>query len=230
MSKTYGIILAGGQGKRMQKNIPKQFLFLAQKPILAYSLETFNSLKEIDYLLITSPRKNIPEVEKIVNQYKIYKVAKIIPGGKTRQESVWQVLSSCSFEKNDILIIHDAVRPLATKGLIKKCLTQVKKGFSAGVYVPVKDSLAEIKENSISKNIARENIYQAQTPQAFLYQVIKDAHLKYLNNKKSFSDDVSLVLEAGYQVKKIDGFYKNIKITFPEDLILGETFLKEIKN
>jgi len=228
MAKTYAFLLAGGTGSRLNKTVPKQFLAISRKPILAYSLEKFNSLNIIDQIILVIPDGYLSKVNKIIKKYKITKAVKIIIGGATRQESVYKALSFNFFQNKDFIIIHDTARPFVRTDLIKKCYQEIKSHKAVGLYVPVKETIAEVNLKLISKTLCRDKLYQAQTPQAFTYQIIKKAHEKALKRKEfDSSDDVSLVHKAGYKVKKAEGSYQNIKITSLEDLFLARIMAKK---
>lgn len=213
MKKTYAIILAGGRGLRLNNRTPKQFMLLAGKPVLAWSLETFNALAEIDHIITVTPEEFIPQAASIAREYGISKMLKIIPGGATRQESAHNALTSLDFSGEDILVFHDAARPFVRPDAIRACVTETGVHGAAALYVPVQDTVAEVQDDFVVSVPARDRIRYAQTPQAFRFSVIGRAHESALSTGTLFTDDVSLALAAGFKVKMVEGDYSNFKIT-----------------
>lgn len=213
MSTTYAIILAGGMGLRLNNRTPKQFLLLAGKPVLAWSLETCDALAEIDHIIAVTPEEFIPRASEIARDCGIRKMLKVIPGGATRQESAHKALTSFDFSDNDILVFHDAARPFVRPDVIRSCVSEAGIHGAAAVYVPVQDTVAEVRDDFVVSVPARDRIYYAQTPQAFRFSVIGRAHESALASGALFTDDVSLALAAGFKVKMIEGDYSNFKIT-----------------
>ncbi|MBN2157993.1 MAG: 2-C-methyl-D-erythritol 4-phosphate cytidylyltransferase [Spirochaetes bacterium] len=213
MNKTYAIILAGGMGLRLNKRTPKQFLLLAGKPVLVWSLQTCNALAEIDHIIAVIPEEFIPQANELVAEYDIRKMLKIIPGGTTRQESAHNAIVSDNFDDNDILVFHDAARPFIRPDLLRSCVSEAGIHGAAAVYVPVQDTVAEIRDDFVVSVPPRDRIYYAQTPQAFRFSVIGSAHESAIAHGGFFTDDVSLAIAAGFRVKMIEGDYSNFKIT-----------------
>jgi 2-C-methyl-D-erythritol 4-phosphate cytidylyltransferase len=213
MERTYAIILAGGRGLRLNNRVPKQFLSLGEKPVIVWSLELCDALPEIDAILTVIPDEFIPEAERIAKTHNIHKIMKIVPGGSTRQESAYNALTSIHFSDDDILVLHDAARPFIRPDMMRTCITEAKIHGGAAVYVPVQDTVAEIKDDFVISVPPRDRMYYAQTPQAFRFSIISRAHEIALSNGVSATDDVSLVLAAGYKIKMINGDFSNFKIT-----------------
>ena len=218
MSKIYVIILAGGKGTRMEEDTPKQFLILGNKPLILWSTETFSKIDIIDHIIIVSPEEFIPETNALIKKHMPDKILKIISGGATRQKSAYNAVNCHEFHDDDILIFHDAARPFISKDIIIQCINETRIHGAASVYVPATDTIAEIEKGFVKSIPSRKNMYRTQTPQAFLYKIIEDAHekalLKGINN---VTDDVSLVISEGYKIKTVDGDELNIKITRKAD-------------
>ena len=223
----YVVILAGGIGSRIKSELPKQFLKLNEQPVLIHTLKKFD-IPEITGKIIVMPDEYIPMANSILEEYKMKDILAIVPGGKTRQGSSYNALNSLEFNEDDILICHDAARPFVKQEYIKACITETIKTGASGLYVKAIDTIAEA-ENEYIKNIpSRDELYYTQTPQVFRYNILKEAHELALSKKiTNATDDVSLVLDAGYKVKIVEGDYDNIKITTPFDLKIGEMMLKE---
>jgi 2-C-methyl-D-erythritol 4-phosphate cytidylyltransferase len=217
MQKTYAIILAGGRGLRLASKMPKQFLPLGNKPVIAWSLELCQTLSEIDHILAVVPEDYIPEINSIISAHGIDKFIKTVHGGATRQESAFNAISAVHFSHDDIILFHDAARPFVSAETMLSCITASKEHGAAAAYVPVHDTIAEIDHDFVTSVPLRDRMYYAQTPQGFRFSIIKAAHENAFGSGLSYTDDVSLVLAAGYKVKMIDGDYSNFKITTDYD-------------
>lgn len=218
MSKVYAVILAGGKGLRLGDEIPKQFLLLNDMPVIAWSMEKFDSIKEIDHIIIVSSESEMEKTGYIAKDYIKNKPVDIIKGGSTRQESSYNAVSYRKFKEEDIILLHDAARPFVSKELIISCINKVKHFNGSALYVSAIDTIAVIENENVISIPSRENLYYTQTPQAFKYHVIKKSHENaVLKNITNFSDDVSMVIKTGFKVKKVDGSYDNIKITTKTD-------------
>ena len=227
MKGIYAIILAGGRGLRFGDATPKQFLPLIDKPIILWSLEKFTAIPEINEIIIVSPQEYISRTKEMITEYKT-KSIRVIAGGDTRQQSSYNAICSMSFNDDDILIFHDAVRPFVSIEIILNCVRETEEHGAAGVYVRAIDTVAEIKDATIQSIPDREDLYYAQTPQSFQYGIIRHAHeIALSGNVSNASDDVSLVLHAGYGVRAVEGNYRNIKITTPLDYEIAQSMQGE---
>jgi 2-C-methyl-D-erythritol 4-phosphate cytidylyltransferase len=230
MSSVYGIILSGGSGSRLGNEMPKQFIDLGGKPLIAWSLLRFNSHPSIHGIIVVSANENINEINKICQHFNISKLLKVIPGGKTRQESSYNAVSSYNYKDDDILLIHDAARPFLTDRIISDSISSATEYGAAAVYVKSIDTITEIKNGFVVSIPNREDLFFAQTPQSFRYDIIHASHENAVNSGSSgSSDDVSLVLNSGYKIKKVDGEYFNLKITVTSDIDLAIKILEKNK-
>jgi len=226
---TYAIILAGGSGSRLGSSEPKQFLELGNRPVMAWSLEAFNSHPLVDHIITVVPDAYRQRIAAIVDRYTISKHIQIVQGGITRQGSSWNAVRSADFAEDDILLLHDAARPFVNSDIIKNCVVTAEKHGAAGTYVPAVDTITEIDENTVNRTLERRLLYYTQTPQAFRYSIILDAHLKSNDaGRGPATDDVSLVRNAGYQVHAVEGDYSNIKITTEYDYRLAQWFCSQL--
>lgn len=230
--KITAIVMAAGQGKRMNSSVAKQFLTLLNKPILYYSLKAFEDSSVDDIILVTGRGQTEYCHENIIKPYQLNKVSKIVEGGKERYDSVYQGLINS--EDTDYVLIHDGARPLITKKLIEETILEVIKRKACIVGTPVKDTIKVVdREGFISKTPDRSSLWSAQTPQAFEYQAIRKAYdLFYAlahRQELAITDD-AMMYETFIKkpVKMILGNYSNIKVTVPEDLEVAETILKGI--
>ncbi len=217
--KTYAIIPAGGLGLRAGSATPKQYINFSSKPLIAYTLDTFQKCDEIDEIIISIQTKYFELLENIVETFNFNKVTKIIEGGNTRQNSVFNALSSISPLSNDTMVVHDAVRPLLSKELLITALNSSKTADSIVTAIKAKDTLINGNE-FIDNYLDRINVFYVQTPQIFKYYILKEAF--DIANEQNFlgTDESMLVKNAGYNVKIIKGSNLNFKVTTKEDLEL----------
>lgn len=228
--KAAAIVLAAGQGKRMQADRPKQYLLLKEKPILYYALKAFEGSLVDEVILVTGSGEEEYCRQEIVEKYGFKKVTQIVPGGKERYDSVFSGLNAL---KNSGLLdgyvfIHDGARPFISPELIEKLLeeTRVHKACVAGM--PVKDTIKIADaEGKVAATPNRELVWQIQTPQVFSYDLILDAYQKLFAQEQIQVTDDAMVLEqmTGHPVWLVKADYQNIKITTPEDLGVAEVFL-----
>lgn len=226
--RTAAIILAAGQGKRMQSNIPKQYLKLKDRPLITYALEVFED-SFIDEIILVVGKGEIKYCKKeIIEKYKFKKVVEIIEGGKERYHSVYEGIKR--LKNIDYVYIHDGARPFITMDIIERAYVEVKKEKACVVGMPVKDTIKIVNNNGIVKETPNRNtVWQVQTPQVFLYQLIKEGYDNLIEEEGCNITDDAMVVETILKssVKMIEGSYKNIKITTPEDLQIAEVFLNK---
>lgn len=214
MKKT-AIIVAGGSGTRMGKELPKQFLGIHGKPILLHSVDAFlRSFEDIRIVLVIPPAY-IDHARQLISSFAYDCDITITKGGETRFHSVQNGLS-CIVDQG-LVFIHDAVRCLVTPDLIRRCAAEAEIHGSAIPVVPVRDS---IRKQSVDKQgsevVSREGLFIVQTPQTFLTDFILPAfEIPYSN---AFTDEATVAEAYGLKVHLVDGEERNIKITFPEDL------------
>jgi 2-C-methyl-D-erythritol 4-phosphate cytidylyltransferase len=218
MNKT-ALIVAGGSGTRMESNLPKQFLLLAKKPILMHTIEAFyNSI--VDHIILVLPQSQIEFWNQLCQTHQFPIQHQIVTGGASRFESVQNGLQQCN--DDDLVAIHDGVRPFISKEIIINSFETAEQKGNAVAAVRLKDSIRKV-ELLGNKNVNRDNYYLIQTPQTFKAQLIKEAYA--VQDHINFTDDASVLESNGHAINLIAGDYKNIKITTPEDLLVGEAFL-----
>lgn len=227
MNKTYTIILAGGKGLRIGGDIPKQFLPLGDRFMILRTIDLFDSLERIDGIIVVLPADCISTFYNELVKSNYRKITKVIEGGKTRQGSAYNALKSNDFDDEDILIFHDAARPFIDKETVISLINAVEETGSAGTYVKVIDTIAEIKDNFVNNIPDRNILYSAQTPQGFRFRVIKKAHDDAREaGIIDATDDVTLVLRTGGRVEAVPGNYDNFKITTESDYRRALRFLE----
>ena len=218
------VIAAAGSGSRMKSSVNKQFLLLDGIPVLAHTLKVFQDAEVIDEIVIVASEKELLSIGELVDKYNITKVKEITKGGATRQESV-----KCGLEKisGSRVLIHDGARPFVTKDQIEEVAQRLLYCSAAAVGVKVKDTIKRVnKDNVIVETLDREELVQIQTPQGFVSDVIIDAHNRAEKEGILVTDDCALAEYMGIDVYVVEGSSRNIKITVPEDLEIGEAFLK----
>lgn len=228
--KITAIVLAAGRGKRMNSKVQKQFLELGGKPVLYYSLNCFQQSPLVtDIILVTGAESVAFCKEEIVEKYGFTKVNKVIPGGKERYDSVYEGLLSC--ENSDFVLIHDGARPFITQEILERGMTGVRETGACVIGMPSKDTVKVSDENGFVQETPERNlVWSVQTPQIFEYSLIRNAHEKIrCENMTGITDDAMVVERAsGTKIRLVEGSYKNLKITTPEDLDIAEIFLKNI--
>ena len=229
--KNTAIVLAAGQGKRMNSKVQKQFLELGGKPLLYYSLKCFQDSGMIRDIILVTGAESVPFCkEEIVEKYGLTKVTKVIPGGKELYDSVYEGLLSC--ENSDFVLIHDGARPFITEEIIRRGIQGVEKTGACVIGMPSKDTVKIADtQGYVAETPDRSTVWTIQTPQIFEYRLIREAHEKIrCRDMSAITDDAMVVeQETGVKVALVEGSYKNIKITTPEDLDIAEIFLKALK-
>ena len=220
------IILAGGKGKRMGASVSKQFIELKGKPIIYYTLKKFEENKNIDNIVVVLPPDEVSYFkEEILKKYSL-KIDKIVLGGTERQDSVYNALKSIADTETDIVLIHDGARPFISNRIINDGIKYANEYGAAAPGVMPKDTIKVKNENNFSINTPdRSSLVAIQTPQVFKYKEILKCHEKVKVNKEVVTDDTMVVEKYGYKVYLYEGEYTNIKVTTPEDLILGEMLI-----
>ncbi|MDR5588565.1 MULTISPECIES: 2-C-methyl-D-erythritol 4-phosphate cytidylyltransferase [Clostridium] len=215
------IVVAGGKGKRMGTVQSKQYLNLNGKPILYYTIKSFLDCKLVDNIILVVPSHEMDYCEKEILEKHSLKINKIVAGGNERYDSVYNGLIKA--KGSDIVLIHDGVRPFVSEKLIENAIKYAEEYGAAAPGVMPKDTIKIIDSSRFSlKTPNRSDLVSVQTPQAFKYDLIYDCHKKIKNEDVKITDDTMVVEYFGNKVYIYEGEYTNIKITTPEDLIIGE--------
>lgn len=230
MQDATAIVLAAGQGSRMQSSKAKQFMDLQGKPLLYYSLKTFAD-SGIGNIVIVTGQDDIDYCrEMIVDYYHIDHVHAIVPGGKERYHSVYEGLKAVQDAR--VVMIHDGARPFVTQAMIEASYDTAKEKGAVIVGVPVKDTIKQVSKGGIALDTPdRNTLWQIQTPQSFSYNLIRSAYDRMFEQEDKAITDDAMVLEryGRHQVTVIMGDYHNIKITTPEDMIVANAYLDAIR-
>ncbi len=229
MVQSVAIIVAGGSGKRMLRDLPKQFLSLDGIPVLTRTLSKFEKAMSVVRIVLVVPEEDMDYAkDEIVDKHRILKVEHIQAGGKTRQDSVRKGLEMVD-DRDDIIVIHDGVRPFLSEELIDLSIREAVRNGAVVPVIPLTDTVKLVGEDGIIRNtLGRNDLRLAQTPQAFRREIILEAYRNAYREGFYGTDDASLVERMGVSVKTIPGSYDNIKITTPGDIILGKLLLKKI--
>lgn len=218
----YAIIVAGGSGSRMQHDLPKQFIEVAGKPVLMHTIEQFYAYNEDVRLIIVLPEQQQLTWRNLCQKYKFTIFHMVVTGGATRFGSVKNGLAMV--HGDGLVAVHDGVRPFISTKIIKETYQAASEHGAAVVAVSPKDSVREINANG-SKAVPRINYKLVQTPQCFQVALLRKAYEQ--PESDHFTDDASVVEKLGEKITLVEGSYRNIKITTPEDLILAEAFAKK---
>jgi 2-C-methyl-D-erythritol 4-phosphate cytidylyltransferase len=231
------VIPAAGKGSRMNANKDKQFIKIKGKPVLALTIEAFQNCSLVDEIvLVTSKDQILKFKQDIVDKYRLTKVSSIQDGGNERQQSVMKGLEAVD-GKCDIVLIHDGVRPFISERTITATIDAAREFGAACACVQQKDSIKVGDENDfIQKSLDRSKIWIAQTPQAFKYKLVMDAHLS-AEKDGFFGNDDSVLVERFCKIKELEtkvkivtGQYDNIKITTDEDIIIADAIAESRGN
>ena len=224
--KNVAIVLAAGQGKRMKSKVQKQYLLIKEKPVLYYTLSAFENSPLITEIILVTGKDEIAYCQKeIVENYGFSKVQKIVAGGKERYHSVYEGIKA--IETADYVFIHDGARPFVDGEMITRVCDAVAEFKACVVGMPVKDTIKIADDAGFAEQTPdRRKVWQIQTPQTFEYQLIKGAYEKLLEDEPEGITDDAMVVETmtDHKVKLVEGSYRNIKITTPEDLDIATIF------
>lgn len=225
--RTVALVPAAGRGLRMGGHIPKQFLALGGRPILAQSLTVLQASPVIHEIILAVPQSERQYcLDHIVATGEFPKVTKVVPGGEQRQDSVRHALAEVDPE-TEIVLVHDAVRPFLTESMIRQVVAAAVEHGAAIIALPMRDTVKYVGSGGvIERTVDRGPLWLAQTPQAFRREWLEEAHRKGLLSGVQATDDAHLVEMLGKRVVVVEGSGENIKVTRPEDLVIGEAILR----
>jgi 2-C-methyl-D-erythritol 4-phosphate cytidylyltransferase len=220
----YAIIVAGGSGTRMQAAMPKQFLLLNNKPVLMHTIAAFSNCKAQPQIILVLNADYHAYWVQLCIDHDFTVAHTLVAGGETRFHSVKKGIAAVADEDpNAVIAVHDAVRPLVATAIIDAAYNYAAQHGNAITAVKSRDSIRQ-GNNNHSVSLLRDEIYLVQTPQTFKYEQLKRAYEQHYNS--GFTDDASVVEQSGVNINLIAGSYRNIKITFPEDIAIAEMLLK----
>jgi len=233
--RVFVVLPAAGIGTRMAPGSaaprsPKQFLSLGGTPILVHSLRAFAAVPRVSAIYVAVRRAEMGRVTALIEKHELSSRVQVVEGGDSRQQSVSNALKSIQAEEDDILLVHDAVRPLIDPATIERTIDAASKHGAAIVGLPAVDTIKQVARTAdgaiITATIPREYVVQAQTPQGFRWQVLKRAFAEAEADGFVGTDEASLVERSGAEVAVVTGSPENLKITQPADLELAEFYLR----
>ena len=221
------VIPAAGLGIRMGGNTPKQYLSLGGMPLLVYSLKVFQHLECIREVILSVPASDVDYCwREIVKPFGLEKVTQVVAGGSRRQDSVRNGLEAIS-DQPDGVLVHDGVRPFIDQQIVRNVIDCAGQTGAAVVAMPIHDTVKRVNHSGIiQETLKREELWQIQTPQVFRYDWLVEAHNQAELHQWDVTDDAALIERMGYPVSVVEGSCFNIKMTKPDDLVLGEAILE----
>ncbi len=228
MGLVTAIIAAAGSGSRIGSSSYKQFIELNGKPVIVHTLEKFQQSSEIDEMVVVFPPDKVDEFSGRIAAYGFHKPIRFVAGGERRQDSVHQGFLSINGKQTELVVIHDAVRPLVEADLIQRVVERARLTGAAITAIQAVDTIKEVSsQDVVIATLNRSALRQVQTPQAFAYSIMREAFQRAYADDYYGTDDSSLVERIGIQVAVVPGSTLNIKITTAADVKFAELMLKE---
>ena len=222
------IIAAAGAGTRMASDRPKQFLLLAGAPIIFHTLKPFEQCESIHEVIVVLPAEESAGFVSLAGKYGLRKVARVVPGGITRADSVKRGLMAIRSATAEIVAVHDGVRPFVTVEEIERTVAAARMDGAAILVAPATDTIKQVSDGSVVKTLDRSTLRRALTPQCFQYELLRQAYQRADVNDPSLTDESALIEQLGQRVSVVEGSARNIKITSAEDLAIAEGLLKRL--
>jgi len=211
------VIPAGGVGTRFGGRLPKQFIRLSRAPILTQTVAHFTRHPAIVAIIVAAPEIHVERTRRALAGVARRAPVTVVQGGGMRQDSVWLALQAVPATA-DIVIVHDAVRPLITRGLIDAVVAAVAESGAAICALPITETVKRVRQEVVEATLDRSELWAVQTPQAFRAALLREAHEKARRDGVIGTDDAMLVERLGHRVRVVRGLAENVKITTPEDL------------
>jgi 2-C-methyl-D-erythritol 4-phosphate cytidylyltransferase len=212
----------------------KQFLTIGGVPVLVHCLRAFAAVSRVAEVLVAVRASEMKRVAELIERFGLDARVRVVEGGENRQGSVANALDALTCEADDIVLVHDAVRPLIDAGTIERTIDAVEKHGAAIVGLPAVDTIKQVERTAdgaiITSTIPRERVVQAQTPQGARFGLLKRAFDEALADEFAGTDEASLLERAGVEVWVVAGSARNFKITQPGDLELAEFYLGQAKS
>ncbi|MGH7314153.1 MAG: 2-C-methyl-D-erythritol 4-phosphate cytidylyltransferase [Candidatus Rokuibacteriota bacterium] len=214
------VIPAGGAGSRMGTRTPKQFLRIGRRSILEATLAHFQAPPLVHEIVIALPEAHIPRARRWLGRHQARRrpMPGLVVGGATRQESVWRALQANRDRDIDIVVVHDGVRPFITRDLVRRVVRAAVAHGAAICALPIAETVKRVRDEVVEATLDRSDLWAVQTPQAFRYPLLRDAHEKALRDGVVGTDEAMLVERLGHPVRVVRGLESNIKVTTPADL------------
>ena len=215
------IIAAAGRGTRLGTAVPKQYLKIGGEPVIIKAMKVFDRMDEVDYIFVVASEEYLDFCSGLISQYSFNKVEKVIAGGETRQDSVYNALQQMNRRRPGVeyVLIHDAARPFVSEDVVRNVLHATATSGAAVACVAMKNSVRRLSPDmEQSESVDRSEYYSVQTPQGFRKSLLIEAYEKAYDESFFGTDDAAIVENAGGHITIVDGEYQNIKITTKEDL------------
>lgn len=222
------VVVAAGQSRRMGGGVNKQLLSLAGRPVLACSLAAFEECADIEEYVLVVGAPDVAKFSRLVReQWGCRKMAAVVAGGATRQDSVWAGLLALPGD-TQVVVVHDGARPFLTGELIQQVVAEAIRWGAATLAVPVRDTVKKVAHDFVVATVPRESLWLTQTPQAFSFPLLLEAHRRARTApaQAPAPDDAFLVEALGCRVKIVTGSPTNIKITTPGDMVLAQAIAR----
>ncbi len=220
------MIPAAGSGNRMEAGKNKLFLQLDDRPILIHTLLKFEEDPNCSSIILAIKETERLFIQALLLKYRIKKVSQMVTGGQERQQSVHACLEVFKGSVDSVVLVHDGARPFVSRQTIVELVQTAYQSGAAIAAVPVKDTTKIVVEGKVQGTPDRETLWSVQTPQAFRYQLLFDASEQAIKEGVFATDESMLIERLGYPVQIVKSTYENIKMTTPEDLVIGEVLLK----
>ena len=222
--RTIAVIPAGGQGKRFGDDVPKQYQKIRGKELIAYTLGVFEKSSSVDEIVVAAQPEYFELLKSLAVKYQFTKLKNIVNGGRERQDSVFNAITSIKADSEDIIAVHDAARPLLSQSILTEAVKTAKEFQSVLVCLKARDTLVK-GEEFVSSFLDRNEVYYAQTPQVFRYDILKKSLEDAFKDNFYGTDESMLVTRAGFKVKIVEGSVLNFKITTRPDFELFENLI-----
>lgn len=223
--------MSGSAAPGAEKSISKQFVMLNGAPVLVHSLRTFAAVSRVAQILVAVRAPERERMEALLNDYGLAPRVRVVEGGENRQASVANALSQLHCSADDIVLVHDAVRPLIDTDTIERTIAQIELHGAAIVAMPAVDTIKQVERTAdgaiVTSTIPRERVVHAQTPQGATFALLNRAFAEAAADEFAGTDESSLLERAGIQVSVVAGSARNFKITQPGDLALAEFYLSQ---
>ena len=223
--KTFAIIPAGGKGLRSGHSAPKQYLKVQGKELIAHTLEIFQSNKYINSIVVACEPVYFSLMQRLKKKYNFSKIINVVESGRERQHSVFNALSALYADKNDLVVVHDAARPLLPSNVLSNAIKQAKKKGNALTCIKARDTLMKA-DDTVKTYLNRDNVYYVQTPQIFRFVDLMQAMQFAKKTKFIGTDESMLVKKIGKSVNIVEGSPFNFKVTTKSDLELFKSIVK----
>ena len=228
--QTYALIFAGGVGSRMKgAKLPKQFLKLGGKPIVAHTIEKFEQCDEVDGIVVVCVSDWLDELRNVIKHFEFRKVKAVAPGGASSQGSIFNGLQAVknllADDEDAVVLVHDGVRPLIDADTISRCIASVKaKGCTVTTTPAIETVVVQKDDGCVEQIMDRSHCKLARAPQGFMLSQLYQAHLRSQEDGLEFIDSISLMTHYGYKIHTINGPVENIKITTPRDFFTFKAY------